>query len=79
MSYKQYKQEWLGHDITTDLIKTLKEDIAALKDRWAVGAFTGASFDETAQLNAKALGLTEALENILDYVTDLAEDNNDQT
>jgi len=77
MSYKQYKKEWLGHDITADLIKTLKEDIVTLKDRWSAGAFTGASFDETAQLNSKALGLVEALENILDYITNIEEERDE--
>lgn len=79
MSYKQYKQEWLGHDITSLLIKTLKEDINTIKDQWALAHFTGKTFDETAQLNAKALGLVEAYETILEYITSTEETKNDET
>lgn len=73
MSYRQYKLEWLGHDLTRDLIKTLSEDIDLMKDRWVAGSFTGASFDETAQLNAKALGIVESLERVLEYITSVEE------
>lgn len=77
MSYKQYKQEWLQHDITKDLIKELKDIITTLKDEWASGAFTAESAEGTVQRNAKAIGQVEALESTLEFITSVAEENND--
>lgn len=77
MSYKQYKQEWLQHDITKDLIKEIKDVITTLKDEWSSGAFTAESAEGTVQRNAQALGQVQALENTLDYITSVVEDQND--
>ena len=77
MSYKQYKQEWLQHDITKDLIKELKDIITTLKDEWAAGGFTAESAEGTVQRNAKAIGQVEALESALEFITSVVEENND--
>lgn len=74
MSYKQYKLEWLQHDISKDLIKVIKDDIELLKDQWAKGAFTGETQDATAQKNAKAIGQVETLEVLLELITSVEDE-----
>jgi len=39
-------------------------------ESWSAGIFTGKSIEETAQLNAKALGQVHALEDLLEMTFD---------
>jgi len=63
--------EWYTHEKTQALRTEINEKINELKNRWASGEFTGASFDETCQLNAKHIGFLMALEEVLDYIVEI--------
>lgn len=62
------RQEWLENPCTKALLKYLECDLLRFIDQWVNGAFTGENADSTAQLNAKALGSIQTLDNILDWV-----------
>lgn len=55
------KEEWLASDWTVSLLREVEESVEATMAGWANGAYTGASADETAQMNAKALGFVDAM------------------
>ncbi len=60
--------EWLQNPCTGALLKYLECDMLRFVDQWVNGSFTGENVDATAQLNAKALGSMQTLDNILDWV-----------
>jgi len=64
------KEAWLKSPITRSLRYTLMGDIIGFHESWQNGNFTGPSSDETAQLNARALGSVNAVEDILAWLDD---------
>ena len=65
--------EWLNHPCTRGLIKNVKRDRTALMEQWASGSFTDSTSAGTAQLNAKALGQINVLDDLLDSFNQLQE------
>ena len=61
---------WANHPMTQCLKYTLMGDGAGYFESWSNGNFTGQSTDETAQLNAKALGGVDALDSLLAWIED---------
>ena len=63
---KEEFQEWLQHPVTQAFRKYLSNNIRDFQEGWSNGAFTGATSDETIQLNSKAIGQIQILQNILE-------------
>lgn len=62
-------QAWADHPITKALKAVLRKRVEDLKGQWATGNFTDQSQFATAIMNAKAIGIVNALEYIvnMDY------------
>jgi len=58
---EQEFNDWLQHPVTLAIKEYLKREIEAKKEEWASGVFTDQSQYSTAILNAKAIGVCEAL------------------
>ena len=67
---KEEIEAWAKHPMTKCLEFTLMGDAAGYFESWSNGNFTGTSSDETAQLNAKALGAVDAVEALLAWIED---------
>lgn len=68
---KEEKHFWSVSPLTRALKCDIEASIEELKEAWASGSFTGPSMDETAQLNAKTLGMVQALQDIIDQIHSL--------
>lgn len=64
-------QSWKQHPVTDEFVSILEERRRDLQDSWSAGQFTGKSTDETAQMNAKAIGQVQMLEDILQSIEDM--------
>jgi hypothetical protein len=64
----EFKNDWLQHPSTKDLVKVLRGLIVEAKDQWAAGVFTAESSEGTAQKNARALGAVDVCEQIVEYI-----------
>lgn len=64
-------QSWKQHPVTEAFIAVLDGRKRTLQDSWSAGQFTGNSTDETAQMNAKAIGQVQMLEDILQSIEDM--------
>lgn len=64
-------QSWKQHPVTEAFIAALDERKRTLQDSWSAGQFTGKSTDETAQMNAKAIGQVQMLDDILQSIEDM--------
>lgn len=62
---------WYHHPGTQYLIKELKSVITQAKDGWVSGQFTASSFEETIQLNAKAIGIVQSVEDVLALIEEI--------
>ena len=63
---KQEWQEWKQQEVTKEYLKYLKKLKQDLIESWIAGGYTGGTIDETAQLNAKAVGLAQLLDALID-------------
>jgi hypothetical protein len=54
-------KSWLLHPVTQALKVALEAEVAGIQLDWVNGTFTGATADETLQLNANAIGRSQAL------------------
>ncbi len=61
--------------MTQELIKSLLESRADIKEAWSSGVYTAESADGTVQLNSKALGQLESLEGVLFWIEEGVEDD----
>lgn len=52
---------WLTHPVTGAVRAYLEEQVAQAQVDWVNGVFTGASMEETVQLNSEAIGRVRAL------------------
>lgn len=62
------REEWLSLEQTVDLVIKLKSDKETLMELWADGSFTGQSADNTLQINAKMIGMCQAIDSIVEYI-----------
>lgn len=58
-------KEWLEHPVTKAVRKMLGKVVADHQEAWASGDFTAATIDAAIQMNAKAIGYTQALQYVL--------------
>lgn len=58
--------DWLAHPVTVALNRFLRNQRQELMERWSSGHFTAETSEGTAQLNAKALGEMEAIQQFID-------------
>lgn len=63
------KAEWRHHPTTERLLRFLRDDKANIMDRWARAGYTHATAEGTAQMNAQALGNVEAIDALLEWIT----------
>jgi len=61
-------QTWAKSRSMDWVISVLNVSQRSIEARWSTGAYTGGTFDETAQLNAKALGASAQIRNILNFI-----------
>jgi hypothetical protein len=68
-------QDWKLHRVTRQVLKILEEKVEEGKQHWANGGFVGATAEQTAIVNAMAVGKTQALQAIInmDYETFVSE------
>lgn len=62
------KQQWLQHTCTQALLKTMQADYIDYHRAWENGHFEAESVDGTAQRNAKAKGVLEAIRLIEEWI-----------
>ena len=69
---------WIDHPATQALRHTLQGDQQGLMEMLLGGAYAREeSIDATAQNYAKARGMAQAIDDILDYIESMAEDEED--
>lgn len=72
------RRSWYEHPVTEAFKLSLEADIAGILALWLEGAYAeAASSDETAQRQAKARGIAQALNDVLEWIEDLREVEND--
>jgi len=64
-------QQWANSRQMDWMIEVLAVASQSIEARWASGAYTGKSSEETIQLNAKALGSTLQLRHIIDFINEI--------
>lgn len=57
--------DWKLNPVTKAVFAVLRERHTSLMEGWANGEFTGSTIDQTAQLNAKAIGEAQGLARVL--------------
>jgi hypothetical protein len=60
-------QGWKNHPVTKEYFKMMKQLREELLEQWANSNFTAETSEGTAQLNAKALGKVQLLDELLDF------------
>lgn len=60
--------QWKSNPVTRALLSMVKEDLKAIQEAWVNGVFTAEDAYATVQLNAQALGKSEALAYIETYI-----------
>lgn len=71
------KERWRRHPATVALLNTLMGDYIDVHQAWEDGKFTSESADGTAQMNAKSLGMLEAIRLVTNYVEELPYDTSE--
>ena len=71
---KQEIENWKQHPGTKELVKALVERKQDLQNAWSAGQFTGRTADETAQMNASAIGKVQQLEGILESIEEIGDE-----
>lgn len=68
-------ERWLNDHVTEYVMETYfvkaRQDIM---EQWANGDYTGGSSEETAQLNAKALGMIDQIDSTILEISDLIQE-----
>lgn len=64
---KQEVLEWKHNPVTKRFFEKLETDKKLIAEEVILGAYTGSSVDETAQLIAREIGKAQALHNILEF------------
>ena len=62
--------DWLLHPVTLAFRRHLQEQLESLREHWSRGHFSSPRVDESAMLNANAIGQSEVLIAILDSQPD---------
>ena len=62
-------EAWKTHRATRFLRATLENEIDELQQNWILGTYSSSSTDETAQLNADAMGTVKGLLLAIDFLT----------
>jgi len=74
---KEQIERWLNDHVTEYVMETFfTEARQGIMEQWASGDFTGASSEETAQLNAKALGMIDQIDSTILEISDLIQEEN---
>lgn len=65
-------QQWLKHPCTQALTSAIQGDMCGIIGMWLAGAYSDEkSVDSTAQREAKARGMSQAMEDILETIQDI--------
>jgi hypothetical protein len=67
------QSEWLELEPTKELIKVLNEKIEEMKESWSDGVYTTETVDGTAQANAKAIGVIQGYQNVIEAMKGVQE------
>ena len=62
------KNEWRSLDATQEFMTKLELDLDEIKNQWSCGVFTSENEHQTIQLNSRAIGKIQALEDILEWI-----------
>ena len=62
------RADWAKEQVTLELVRKLREDRQHFMELWAAGSHTGDSADKTLQLNSKAIGQVQAIDEILNWI-----------
>ncbi len=69
---REEAQAWFNHPCTKALIQTLEGDFAGLLLMWVGGGYSNEEFsDATAQLQAKARGQAQAIDDVIEHMHNL--------
>jgi transcriptional regulator with XRE-family HTH domain len=63
-------RSWVDHPSTKALVMLMQARISVNIDEWTQGGFADKGFEAAAQLNAKALGQVQVLEEFLRHILD---------
>lgn len=67
---------WFNHPCTKALIYAAEADIAGILSLWIAGGYSNEdSTDATAQVQAKARGMAQALNDIVEFIHDIKTDS----
>jgi hypothetical protein len=69
---------WMGMGVGKYHQAQLIEKLEDIKDNWVNGDYTGNSTEETAQLNAEALGKAQAYADIILTLEEMKEDDEEE-
>lgn len=65
---REEAREWAEHPVTQAFKEILRESVQEAKDTWARRGYVGESLEQTALMNATALGGVEALQQAFDQI-----------
>lgn len=62
------REEWLNHPVTQALSASLASSKLEIQQDWVEARFTGSTADETLQMNSKAIGYTQCVDDITNWM-----------
>jgi len=60
--------DWRQNPLTLALVLALRGNVQEVSEFWKNGSFSGETSEQTAQLNARALGQVHAVEEVLEWI-----------
>lgn len=70
---KEEYQGWKEHPCTQGLIYTLEAELDRVVVNFVKGGFNNNTVENTAMMQARATGISEAMESIITYIDDMLE------
>lgn len=69
---REEAESWFKHPCTMSLIASLEGDLAGIVSIWLGGGYSNEEYsDATAQLQAKARGMAQAYQDMIEHINDL--------
>lgn len=76
---KEERLQWVRNPCTKSLMYALEGDLAGIVSAWLRGEYSSeVTADGTAQLQAKARGMAQALDDILEHIQEIKRDSTEE-
>ena len=65
---QQDRRDWTAHPVTQEFLKVILESRQLTMETWAKEGYTGATAEQSALMNTKALGGIDTLDKVLELI-----------